>query len=87
MTMERYEVEYRHYFVEISVRESLGRPGPSEYAAEVRITAQSYDCSNRTWISLDRLGPPGFRSESRALEEGLNQGMAYIDSMLVGKRA
>jgi hypothetical protein len=85
--MERYEVEYRHCFVEISVHENLDRPGPSEYAAEVRITAQSYDSSERTWISLDRLTQPGLRSESRALEEGLNHGMAYIDSMLVSKRA
>lgn len=76
----RSEMEYSGYWVEVWVRSRLGRCG-LEYAAEVRVTADSDEAARRRWMPLIVGEPPGFALEVDALENGMRRGFDYVDTL------
>jgi hypothetical protein len=80
--VERYEVEYRYYFVEITVRECFGSRGENAFATDIRVTAEPSRMRGLEWIRVNNDAHRSYASEAAALEDGLGRGMAYVDGML-----
>jgi hypothetical protein len=77
--LDRYELEYRGYWVEVYTRSRLGGAG-REYAAEVRLTADPEEATRRHWTCLEG-EPAGFAIEIDALEDGMRRGFAWVGAV------